>query len=151
MTDGPGQLAEGTQIAFERTCLEADVALFAALSGDRNPLHVNPEFAETTHFGQCLVHGAFLLGLISAGLTQLTGPGYVYLGQEVRFRAPVFVGETVTVRCRVEKVRHDKPILSVSTTVMKPDGALAVEGSAGLMLLAWLASAAATSAQPEEA
>jgi 3-hydroxybutyryl-CoA dehydratase len=130
--------AKGATVEFERTVLEADVVLFAALSGDRNPLHVDPVYASSTHFGQRLVHGAFLIGLVSAGLTALTGPGYVYLGQQVRFRAPVYIGDTVTVRCTVAETRADKPILSIETTITKLDGTLVIEGSAGLMLLSWL-------------
>jgi 3-hydroxybutyryl-CoA dehydratase len=125
----------GHSVQFERTILEADVALFASLSGDRNPLHLKQEFAATTRFGHCLVHGAFLIGLISAALTRLTGPGFVYLGQEVKFRAPVFIGETVTVTASVARAHSDKPIISVETTVAKEDGTVAISGEAGLMRL----------------
>ena len=134
----PGTVTKGATVQFERTVLEADVALFAALSGDHNPLHVDHAFASDTHFGQRLVHGAFLVGLVSAGLTALTGPGYVYLGQQVRFRAPVFIGQRVTVTCSVTETRTDKPILTVDTTVTTSDGTIALEGTAGLMLMAWL-------------
>lgn len=133
-TSGPGGLpGVGHAVGFERTILEADVALFADLSGDRNPLHLSEEFARGTRFGRRLVHGAFLVALVSAALTELTGPGFVYLGQEIRFRAPVFVGETVRVKAEVVRVRTDKPIVSVATTIMKPDGTVAASGEAGLM------------------
>ena len=123
----------GHVVEFQRTILEADVALFAALSGDRNPLHLNENFVKDTRFGRRLVHGALLVGLISAALTDLTGPGFVYLGQEVRYRNPVFVGDSVTVTARVTQTRDDKPIVSVDTEVVREDGAVAVTGTAGLM------------------
>ncbi len=123
----------GHATEFQRTILEADVALFASLSGDRNPHHLDENFVRDTRFEKRLVHGAFLIGLISAGLTDLTGPGYVYLGQEVRFKNPVFIGDTVTVRATVSKRREDKPIISVDTVVERADGVAAVTGNAGLM------------------
>ena len=128
-------LQVGHSVTFNRTIVEADVALFASLSGDRNPLHLSEEFARTTRFGGRLVHGAFLVGLISAALTELTGPGYVYLGQDIRFRGPVLIGDTVTVRAEITKLREDKPILFIETTVAKVDGDVALSGSAGLMKL----------------
>lgn len=125
----------GHSVELQRTILEPDVALFAGLSGDRNPLHLKHEFAARTQFGQRLVHGAFLVGLISAALTELTGPGFVYLGQEVKFRAPVFIGDTVTVEATVARARSDKPIISIETTVTREDGTVAISGEAGLMRL----------------
>lgn len=123
----------GHTVEFQRTILEADVALFASLSGDRNPLHLNENFVKDTRFGRRLVHGALLVGLISAALTDLTGPGYVYLGQEVRYKNPVFVGDSVTVTATVSRTREDKPIISVDTEVVRVDGVVAVTGTAGLM------------------
>ena len=125
----------GRTYRCERTVTEDDVASFASLSGDTNPLHLDEDFAARTPFGRRVVHGALIMSFVSAALTRLTGPGYVYLGQESRFRSPVFVGDTVVVSVRITRRRHDKPILTVETIVAKDDGTRVLDGSAALMAL----------------
>ena len=88
---------EGTSASCSKTITDADVALFAGISGDFNPLHVNEEFAKTQMFGKQVAHGALSSGLISAVLgTKLFGPGILYGGQTVKFIKPVFFGDTLT-------------------------------------------------------
>ena len=87
----------GQSASFTKTITEEDVMKFAEVTGDYNPLHVNPEFAKTQIFGKQVAHGALSSGLISAVLgTKLFGPGILYGGQSVKFVKPVFFGDTLT-------------------------------------------------------
>ncbi len=87
----------GQSASFTKTITEEDVMKFAEVTGDYNPIHVNPEFAKTQKFGKQIAHGALSSGLISAVLgTKLFGPGIVYGGQTVKFVKPVFFGDTLT-------------------------------------------------------
>jgi 3-hydroxybutyryl-CoA dehydratase len=92
----------GEEASLTRTIGEADVAAYARISGDENPIHLDETYAQGTRFGGRIVHGMLIAGLISAVLgNKLPGPGAIYLSQILRFTAPVRVGETVTVRVRV--------------------------------------------------
>lgn len=87
----------GDSAEFTKTITEKDVMAFAEVTGDFNPIHVNPEFAKTQMFGKQVAHGALSSGLISAVLgTKLFGPGILYGGQTVKFVKPVFFGDTLT-------------------------------------------------------
>ncbi|MFX1525788.1 MAG: MaoC family dehydratase [Promethearchaeota archaeon] len=87
----------GDSAEFTKTITEKDVMTFAEVTGDFNPIHVNPEFAKTQMFGKQVAHGALSSGLISAVLgTKLFGPGILYAGQTVKFEKPVFFGDTLT-------------------------------------------------------
>lgn len=85
---------------------------FSALTGDSNPLHLDPDFARTTAFCRPLVHGVLVNGLISA-LLGSNSPGCVLLKQEIRFPAPLFVGEPVSARAQVQRVRLSTAVVSV--------------------------------------
>jgi 3-hydroxybutyryl-CoA dehydratase len=121
-----GQTAE-----FSKTISMADIYAFAAASGDRNPVHLEQSYAETTVFGGRIAHGLLVAGLISAVLgNTLPGPGTIYLGQELRFKAPVYVGDTVTARVEVVKLRAEKRIATLSTNCYNHDGKILIEGEA---------------------
>ena len=98
-------LEVGMSDSFAKTITEADVCLFAGISGDTNPIHINADYAATTQFGQRIVHGMFSAALIStvAG-TKLPGPGAIYVDQQVKFRAPVFIGDTATASVTVTEI-----------------------------------------------
>jgi 3-hydroxybutyryl-CoA dehydratase len=126
MTLTVGQTAE-----FTKTISLADIYAFAAASGDRNPVHLEAAYAETTVFGARIAHGLLVAGLISAVLgTLLPGPGTIYLGQELRFKAPVYVGDTVTARVKVVKLRPEKRIATLSTNCYNQDEKILIEGEA---------------------
>ena len=126
-------ISVGDAAVLERLISAEDIKAFADLTGDDNPVHLDEEYAKGMVFGRRIAHGAFLAGLISAVLgNKLPGPGCFYLGQGLTFRAPVFIGERVRVRVEVVALREDKPIVTLSTTCIKGDGTLAVEGRAGL-------------------
>lgn len=107
---------------------------FAELSGDKNPIHLDDEFAKTTRFGRRIAHGMITGCLISRVLaTELPGPGAVYLGQSLKFTAPVFVGEVIEIELTVTAVREDKGILTIETIARKLDGTTVVKGEAAVM------------------
>jgi acyl dehydratase len=111
------------------------VRRFAELTGDTNPVHLDEEYAATTPFGRRIAHGMIAAGLISATLANdLPGPGTVYLGQDLKFRGPVFLDDTVTVKVEVLKVRDDKPIVTLSTVCTNQDGEVVLDGEAVVMV-----------------
>jgi enoyl-CoA hydratase len=121
----------GARAEIRKTFTAADVQLFATLSTDDNPLHLDPEFAKTTPFGACIVHGALLVSLFSGILGRdLPGHGSVYMGQSHRFLRPILVGEEVTAYVEVKHIRDDKPIVTLATVCLNSKGEVAVEGEA---------------------
>jgi 3-hydroxybutyryl-CoA dehydratase len=113
------------------TITEAHIVAYAGLTGDVNPVHVDAEFAKQTMFGERIAHGMLVAGLISAVLgTQLPGPNSIYLGQELRFTAPVKIGDTVTAVVTVTEKRDDKKIIKLQTTVSNQRGEIVIDGSA---------------------
>lgn len=124
-----GQEAE----ASRRFTME-EVRQFAALSGDHNPLHVDEEYARAGRFGGCIVHGILVSGLISRVLgTQLPGEGGIYLEQNLSFRKPVYVGDTVTARVRITEIWREKKIVTLETNVYNQEGQGVILGTARLL------------------
>ena len=102
-------LSIGMDAIFAKTITEADVLMFAAVSGDTNPLHLNAEFAEKTRFQQRIVHGMLTTSLWSTLVgTRLPGPGSAYMGQEINFLKPVHIGDTVTAKLTVARIDSEK-------------------------------------------
>ncbi len=124
----PGQTA-----SFAKTVTEADILLFAAVSGDLNAVHLNEEFAATTQFGGRIAHGMLTAGFISAVLgNRLPGPGTIYLGQTLKFKAPVRPGETVTATVTVREVITEKR-RAILETVCTVAGKVVLAGEATVM------------------
>lgn len=125
----------GSTASFSKTITEADVMLFAGLTGDFNPVHIDAEHARTTRFGQRVVHGMLTASLISAVLgTRLPGPGSINLGQTVKFTAPVFIGDTVTATVVVTHIRWDKGIVTLETACRNQRGETVLTGEAVAMV-----------------
>ncbi len=121
----------GSKASFSKTISERDVATFAEISGDKNPLHLDEQFAKGTRFGARIAHGAFTFGVISAVLgTQLPGPGTVYLGQELKFLKPVFFDDTLTATVEITEIRPDKGIITLKTDCANQRGEKVAEGQA---------------------
>ena len=109
-------LTVGQKASFGKTITEADIVLFAAVTGDTNPMHLNAEYARGTIFKERIAHGMLAAGLITKVLgTQLPGPGTIYLSQTLKFRAPVRIGETVTATVEVMELHADKHRATLST------------------------------------
>lgn len=110
---------------------DARIRAFAQASGDENPVHLDDDYAATTRFGRRIAHGMLSASIISAILgNDLPGSGTIYLGQDVKFKAPVFVGDTVTAKVEVTAYREDKRIATLRTTCENQDGVLVLEGEA---------------------
>lgn len=128
--------AIGTEATLSRTITEDDILLFAVVSGDKNPLHLSAEYAEQSLFGKRIAHGFLIGSLISAILgNQLPGPGSIYLGQTLRFVAPVHIGDTVTVAVKVVALREDKRIITLHTNCTNQHGTLVLSGEATVKYL----------------
>ena len=127
-------LSVGQSASMGKTITEADILMFAAVSGDTNPVHLNAEYAAGTMFKQRIAHGMLSAGLISAVLgTQLPGPGTIYLAQNLKFRAPVKIGDTVTATVTVASLDAEKKRATL-TTVCTVGGKPVIEGEASVMV-----------------
>jgi 3-hydroxybutyryl-CoA dehydratase len=126
-------LNTGMCATFAKTITEADIVLFASASGDNNAVHINEEFAQTTQFKGRIAHGMLTASVISAAIAgRLPGPGTVYLGQNLRFKAPVRPGETVHATVTVKELFPEKGRVSL-TTVCTVNGKVVIEGDALVM------------------
>jgi len=124
-------LAIGDKASRTRTITDEDVRLFAQVSGDDNSVHLDEAYAATTVFKRRIAHGMLTTSVISAILgNDLPGLGTIYLSQTVRFKAPVFIGDTITATVELTNYREDKRIATFSTTVTNSDGVLVLEGEA---------------------
>ncbi|MBN1136739.1 MAG: MaoC family dehydratase [Anaerolineae bacterium] len=125
----------GEQASLAKTVSEADVATFAELIGDFNPLHVDDEYARKSRFGRRIAHGMFSGGLISAVLgNKLPGAGAIYLSQQIEFLAPVYIGDTITAIVKVTAWRPDKRIITLKTDCYNQDERQVVTGKAVLLV-----------------
>lgn len=123
----------GMSASFAKTITEADIVLFAGVSGDNNAVHTNEEFAATTPFGGRIAHGFLTASVISAAVAnRLPGPGTVYLGQQLRFLAPVRPGDTVKATVTVKSVNTEKARAVLETVCCVRD-VVVVDGEATVM------------------
>lgn len=127
----------GVDIGFKtthtKTVTEADINLFAEVSGDFNPVHLREEYAEKTFFGGRIAHGALAQALLSAAMAELPGL-VIFLSQSVRFLKPVRIGDTVTAIAEVTATRKDKGIVTLKNTCINQNGDTVVEGEAAIRL-----------------
>ena len=127
-------LEEGMTDVFAKTITDADIMGFAGVSGDTNPLHLNHEFASGTIFKGRIAHGMLTASLISTVIgTKLPGPGCIYVSQNLRFRAPVRTGDTVTATCMVTKLIPEKRLIELSTMCTVAEKPV-VEGDATILV-----------------
>lgn len=126
--------AVGQESTLSKTITEHDVYAFAGIIGDFNPLHLNEVYASRTRFGKRIAYGILSGGLISAALTNL-GFGCAYLSQDLHFRKPVFIGDTVTAVARVSQLDPERKRIHATTVCLNQNNEVVVEGEA---LLKWL-------------
>ncbi len=127
-------LEVGMQASYAKTITEADVVLFAGITGDDNPVHINAEYAEQTMFEQRIVHGMFSAGLISAVLgTRMPGPGAIYIDQQLSFKAPVHIGDTVVATATVLEINEQRRRVKLETVCKVKDKVVA-QGTATNMV-----------------
>jgi 3-hydroxybutyryl-CoA dehydratase len=126
-------LKVGMTATYAKTISEADIVLFAGVSGDNNAVHTNEEFARSTPFGGRIAHGFLTASVISAAVAnRLPGPGTVYLGQEMRFKAPVRPGDTVHATVTIKAIDLAKARATLET-VCRVGGKAVIEGEATVM------------------
>lgn len=124
----------GMSASVSRTVSEADILMFAGVSGDTNPVHLDQEFAASTMFGGRIAHGMLSAGLISAVFgTRLPGPGSIYLSQVLKFKAPVKIGDTVVARVTVKELKIEKR-RAVFSTVCTVGSTVVLDGEAELLI-----------------
>ena len=128
------ELTLGQTASYSKRIEERDVQLFAAVSGDVNPVHLDPEFAARTQFKTRIAHGMLSGAVISAAIAmELPGPGTIYLGQSLRFRAPVELGDTITVQLEVVDKKDKRGFVTLDCKVYNQNDKLVVTGSAEVM------------------
>ena len=131
------KLTAGDTAEITRTITESDIEAFADVTGDRNPVHLDDDFAKNTRFGRRIAHGMLTASLISSVLANhLPGEGSVYLGQTLQFVAPVFPGDEVTARVTVIEVRENRPIVKLETVCVNQRGETVVRGEATVLVAA---------------
>ena len=124
----------GDKASFSKTVSESDVYLFAGLSGDLNPAHINQVHAEGTMFKGRIAHGMLSAAFISTVLgTVLPGPGTIYIAQELRFTAPVRFGDTVTATVSVSELDKENNIAKLETVCVNQSGTIVIKGTATVM------------------
>lgn len=127
-------LSVGMTAVFAKTVTEADIVLFAGISGDINPVHLNHEFATETMFEGRIAHGMLTAGFISTVIgTKLPGPGAIYLKQSLNFKAPVRAGDTVRARATIKEVMPEKRRIVMETVATVADKVV-LDGEALIMV-----------------
>ena len=125
------ELQVGDTARFSKTVSESDVYLFAGVTGDLNPAHVNEDFASNTFFKTRIAHGMLSASFISTVIgTMLPGPGSIYMRQEVSFLAPVKIGDTVTAIVEVAEIIADKKTVRLKTYCINQEKTTVVDGEA---------------------
>lgn len=121
----------GQSVSIFKQFSDADIRVFAEVSGDDNPVHLDEGFAKKTVFGRRIVHGILTASLVSAVLgTKLPGYGTIYLSQSLNFRKPVFLGDTVETTVTILSVVVEKRLIELETVCKNQDGDIVLEGKA---------------------
>lgn len=128
-------LKVGMKDQTQKTITEADVLLFSGVSTDTNPLHISEEAAKKGIFKSRVAHGMLVASLISAVLgTKLPGEGTIYLGQELKFKRPVYLGNTITAICEITELIPEKSLVILNTICVNQDGVEVISGKATVMV-----------------
>ena len=129
------EMTIGQSASFAKTISETDVYLFAGITGDFNPAHINEPYAEGSVFKKRIAHGMLGAGLISAVLGMyLPGPGTIYMKQDLKFLAPVYIGDTITATCTVREKIEGKNRVIIDCSVVNQEGVQVISGEAMVML-----------------
>ncbi len=128
---GPLELEVGRTASRSMEVTRERVAAYADITGDRNPLHFDEAFAARTRFGRLVAHGGITTGILHALVAEdMPGPGTVFLSQDWKFTAPVFIGDTITGTAEVLEVHETKPVCRLGIRVVRGDGEVALRGEA---------------------
>ena len=125
------KITTGQQATRSITFTADHVKIYADLSGDYNPLHFDEGFVENTKFGKLVVQGGLTTGVLHALVAMdMPGPGTVFLSQNWKFTAPVFIGDTITAEAEVLSVHESKPVTQLAIAIRRQDGEIVLEGEA---------------------
>jgi 3-hydroxybutyryl-CoA dehydratase len=125
------RLKIGDDAEFSKTVSESDIYLYAGVTGDFNPAHIDAVYAAGTFFKKRIAHGMLSAGFISAVIgTRLPGTGTIYVGQQLKFLAPVYVGDTITARVTVAAINAEKNRVTLKTTCSNQEGTVVLDGEA---------------------
>lgn len=125
------ELVVGEKAAVEKTVTEQDVKLFAEVSGDYNPVHIDEDFAQQTRFKKRIAHGMLASSLVSRVVgTKLPGPGTIYLSQTLNFKAPVYFGDTVKAEVEIVDKIDAKHFVKLKTVCSNQKGTVVLDGEA---------------------
>lgn len=125
------ELKVGDFEEFSKTVAESDIYLFAGISGDMNPAHINEQYAAKTFFKSRIAHGILVGSFISTVIgMKLPGPGTIYLEQQYKFLAPVRIGDTITARVEVMEIKSEKRKVHLQTRCFNQNGVMVIDGSA---------------------
>lgn len=125
----------GAKASRSKTFTDQDVRQFSGVSTDTNPVHLDETYAAGTRFGRRIVHGMLTASLISAALAnELPGRGTIYLSQSLQFKAPVFIGDTITATVEVTKFRSERGIATLNTVCTNQEGTVVIEGEAVVLV-----------------
>jgi acyl dehydratase len=128
------EITIGQTATYSKLIETRDIQLFAAVSGDVNPVHLDPAFAATTQFKECIAHGMLSGAIISAAIAmELPGPGTIYLGQTLRFSLPVKPGDTITVHLEVTGKTDKRCMVTLDCKVFNQQDKLVLSGIAEVM------------------
>lgn len=125
------EIKVGETSQFSKTISETDIYLFAGITGDINPAHIDEEYAKNTFFKTRIAHGMLTAGLISTVLgTKLPGPGTIYLSQKINFLTPVHIGDTITAHAEVIETLPEENRIKIKTYCMNQKGVIVLDGEA---------------------
>ena len=125
------ELHIGDAAEFTKTISESDIYLFAGVTGDLNPAHINDSYAQNTFFKTRIAHGMLLAGFVSGVIgMKLPGPGSIYIRQELKFLAPARIGDTITARVEITQMQSEKNRITLRTTCTNQENTLLMDGEA---------------------
>jgi acyl dehydratase len=129
MANGSLDLKVGQRARRTQTVTAREVELYAQITGDRNPLHFDADFAAKTRFGRLVAQGGIASGMLNALVAMdLPGPGTVFLSQTLTYKAPTYLGDTLTAEIEVLSLKPDKPVCQLKATITNQDGTVLLEG-----------------------
>ncbi len=128
-------LKVGDKSIFQKTITEVDVFAFAGICGDFNPLHVSETYAKGTRFGKRIAHGMLSASLIDYTITNLLGLGAVHISQNIQFKAPVGLGDTIAVESTITSLEPERRRCRIGSILTNQDGTVVISGEAEAMLL----------------
>jgi 3-hydroxybutyryl-CoA dehydratase len=124
----------GESKSFSKTITEADVFAFCGITGDFNPMHVDEVFAAQTRFKGRIAHGMLVAGLVDQTLTEIVGQGGIHVSEQVFFKAPVKLGDTITVLSEITEKIEEKRRIIITSTWTNQDGIIVMTGKAECLL-----------------